>query len=293
MVGTESCLYHKDTGEVYVGLTPPNDDYIQDEDVLDTWFSSALWPFSTLGWPEKTSDMDRYYPTSVLITGYDILLFWVVRMIFQGVEFTKKRPFKDVLLHGLIRDELGRKMSKSLGNGIDPIEVIDQYGADTLRHFLTTNSTPGLDLRYQVEKVEASWNFINKIWNASRFVLHNLGEDYKFNGLDLNNLSVPDRWILAKLNETVKTVSDNMDKYEFGISGNILYKFIWDDFCSWYIEMSKITLHSDDLNKVNTTKDVLYYVLNSIIILIHPLMPFVSEEIYQALHNDDTSIMNA
>jgi len=286
--------YHKDTGEVYVGTNPPKDieNYIQDEDVLDTWFSSALWPFSTLGWPNKTEDLERYYPTDVLITGYDILLFWVVRMIFQGVEFTKTRPFKDVLFHGLIRDEQGRKMSKSLGNGIDPIEVIDKYGADTLRHFLTTNSTPGLDIRYQVDKVEASWNFINKIWNASRFVIHNLTEDYQFEGLNLNNLSVPDKWILKRLNETIKAVSDNLDKYEFGLSGNYLYKFIWDDFCSWYIELSKVTLNSNDKDAVQTTLDVLYYVLKSIIIMIHPLMPFVSEEIYQTLHSDDVSIMN-
>jgi valyl-tRNA synthetase len=285
--------YHKTTGEIYVGINPPTDieNYTQDEDVLDTWFSSALWPFSTLGWPEATPDFNRYYPTNALVTGYDIIFFWVARMIFQGTEFTHKGPFKDVLLHGLIRDSQGRKMSKSLGNGIDPIDVIEKYGADTLRYFLTTNSTPGLDLRYQEEKVESSWNFINKIWNASRFVLHNLPENFTPSQIELEYASTPDKWILTRLNETIKAVNENMDKYEFGVAGNYLYNFIWDDFCSWYIEMSKVSLHDEDLNKVKATTNVLYYVLMSIIKLVHPFIPFVTEEIYQALTDENASIM--
>ena len=278
--------YHKETGEVYVGLEAPKDveNYKQDEDVLDTWFSSALWPFSTLGWPNNTEDLNRYYPTSVMVTAYDIIFFWVSRMLFQGFEFTNEKPFNDVLIHGLIRDSQGRKMSKSLGNGVDPMQVIDQYGVDALRYFLTTNSAPGLDLRYSEEKVEASWNFINKIWNASRFVMMNLEDDYKFEGINLEHLTLPDKWILSKLNKTIASINENMEKYEFGIVGTYLYNFIWDDFCSWYIEMAKIGLNSDDLNIVKSTKDVLFYVLNSITKLIHPFMPFVSEEIYQTLN---------
>ena len=226
--------YHKETGETYVGEKEPEDieNWIQDEDVLDTWFSSALWPFATLGWPEDTDDYRRYYPTSTMVTGYDIIFFWVARMAFQGRHFTKNRPFRDVLIHGLIRDAKGRKMSKSLGNGIDPMEVIDEYGVDALRFFLTTNSTPGQDMRYIPEKVEASWNFINKIWNASRFVLLNLPDEMTMKDVDLSVLSTSDLWILNKLNLVLEHVSDNMEKYEFALVGNELYSFVWNDFCS-------------------------------------------------------------
>ena len=226
--------------EVYVGMeAPEGEGGKQDEDVLDTWFSSALWPFSTLGWPEETEDFKRYYSNDCLVTGYDIIPFWVNRMTFQGLHFTGKRPFKDCLIHGLIRDEQGRKMSKSLGNGIDPMDVIDQYGVDALRFFLTTNSTPGQDMRYIPAKVEAAWNFINKIWNASRFVMMNLPENFSDADVDLSHLSVTDTWILHRLNETLSHINVNMDKYEFAMVGNELERFVWDDFCSWYIELSK------------------------------------------------------
>ncbi|MDD4066267.1 MAG: valine--tRNA ligase, partial [Bacilli bacterium] len=232
--------YKKDTGEIYVGKEAPKDieNWDQDPDVLDTWFSSALWPFSTLGWPAKTEDLERYFPTDVLVTGYDIIFFWVARMIFQSLEFTKQKPFKDCLIHGLIRDSEGRKMSKSLGNGIDPMEVIDQYGADALRWFLTTSASPGLDMRYSEEKIQAAWNFINKIWNASRFVMLNLGDDFKPTEIKYNELTDVDKWIIARLNKTIESVDENMDKYEFVVVGTYLYNFIWDDFCSWYIELA-------------------------------------------------------
>lgn len=276
--------------EVYVGLkAPEGEGWVQDEDVLDTWFSSALWPFSTLGWPDQTEDLKRYYPNNVLVTAYDIIFFWVARMVFQGEELTGTRPFKDCLIHGLIRDAEGRKMSKSLGNGVDPMEVIDQYGADALRYFLTTNSAPGQDLRYVPEKVEASWNFINKIWNASRFVLMNIDENMDYpEQLETSNLA--DRWILARLNEVIKVVDENMDKYEFVIVGTELYKFIWDDFCSWYIELAKMTLNQDDAEKKKQTQNTLVYVLNAIVKMLHPFMPFVTEEIYQALPHVEESI---
>ena len=289
--------YRKDNSdEVYVGINPPEDieNYYQDEDVLDTWFSSALWPFSTLGWPNDSEDLKRYYPTSVLVTAYDIIFFWVARMVFQGIEFTKEKPFNHVLIHGLIRDSQGRKMSKSLGNGIDPMDVIDKYGVDSLRHFLTTNSAPGQDLRFSTEKVEASWNFINKIWNASRFTLMNLPEDYEFNGFDENSLSIADRWILNRLNNAISSINENMDKYEFGVASTYMYNFIWNDFCSWYIELAKLGLNSDSELVRKSTYDTLYYVLDAITKLIHPFMPFVSEEIYQALHNSkDITICTA
>ncbi len=279
--------YHKETGEVFVDENPPKDieNYEQDSDVLDTWFSSGLWPFSTLGWPNETEDFKRYFPTDVLVTGYDIIFFWVARMIFQSLEFTNKKPFKATLLHGLIRDEKGRKMSKSLGNGVDPMDVIEKYGADALRFFLTTNSAPGLDLRYSEEKVNASWNFINKIWNSARFTMMNLGENFKFEGIDVDKLGVFDNWILVRLNNAIKVISDSMDKYEFVVAGSELYRFIWDDFCSWYVEMTKINLNSNDESKKHVTKQVLFYCLETIVKLIHPYMPFVSEEIYQTLHN--------
>ena len=279
--------YKKDNlDEVYVGINPPEniDEYVQDEDVLDTWFSSALWPFSTLGWPNDNEDLKRYYPTSVLVTAYDIIFFWVARMVFQGIEFTKEKPFKHVLIHGLIRDAQGRKMSKSLGNGIDPMDVIDKYGVDSLRYFLTTNSAPGQDLRFSTEKVESSWNFINKIWNASRFTLMNLPEDYKFNGINEKELSIADKWILNRLNSAIYSINENMEKYEFGVASTYMYNFIWNDFCSWYIELAKLGLNSDSSTVRKSTYDTLFYVLDAITKLIHPFMPFVSEEIYQALH---------
>ncbi|MDD3422430.1 MAG: valine--tRNA ligase [Bacilli bacterium] len=281
--------YHKDTGEIHVGKEAPKDieNWDQDPDVLDTWFSSALWPFSTLGWPAKTEDLERYFPTDVLVTGYDIIFFWVARMIFQSLEFTKQKPFKDCLIHGLIRDSEGRKMSKSLGNGIDPMEVIDQYGADALRWFLTASASPGLDMRYSEEKIQAAWNFINKIWNASRFVMLNLGDDFKPTEIKYNELTDVDKWIIARLNKTIESVDENMDKYEFVVVGTYLYNFIWDDFCSWYIELAKVNLSGADFKVKKQTQNVLYYVLDSITKLIHPFMPFVSEEIYQTLHNND------
>ena len=276
--------WYKDD-EVYVGMEEPEGEgWVQDSDVLDTWFSSALWPFSTLGWPEDTADLKRYYSNNCLVTGYDIIPFWVNRMTFQGLHFTNKRPFKDFLIHGLIRDKQGRKMSKSLGNGIDPMDVIEEYGADTLRFFLTTNSAPGMDLRYDEEKVKSTWNFINKLWNASRFVLMNL-EDFKESDYSLENLKVQDKWILEKLNHTVQSVRNNMEKYEFHNVGNELYSFIWEDYCDWYIELSKANM--DD-----TTKSVLLKVLTAILKMLHPFMPYVTEEIYSMIPiKDSESIM--
>ncbi len=267
--------------EVYVGMEAPlGDGWVQDEDVLDTWFSSALWPFSTLGWPEDTELLKRYYPNNVLVTGYDIIPFWVNRMTFQGLEFTGKRPFKDCLIHGLIRDKEGRKMSKSLGNGVDPMDVIDEYGADSLRFFLTTNTAPGTDLRYDEEKVKSTWNFINKLWNASRYVLMNL-EDMKTSGYDYQNLSKADKWILTLRNNLIKDVTKNMDSYDFHNVGNMLYKFIWEDFCDNYIELSKANMN-------DTTKSVLLDVLTTILKLLHPFMPYVTEEIYSMLPFKDS-----
>ena len=267
--------------EVYVGMdAPEGDGWVQDEDVLDTWFSSALWPFSTLGWPEETDLFKRYYPNNVLVTGYDIIPFWVNRMTFQGLEFTGKRPFKDCLIHGLIRDKEGRKMSKSLGNGVDPMDVIDEYGADSLRFFLTTNSAPGTDLRYDEEKIKSTWNFINKLWNASRYVLMNL-EGMKTSGYDYQNLSKADKWILTLKNNLIKDVIKNMDSYDFHNVGNMLYKFIWEDFCDNYIELSKALMN-------DTTKSVLLDVLTTILKLLHPFMPYVTEEIYSILPFKDS-----
>lgn len=288
--------FHKETGEIYVGLNEPEniEMWQQDEDVLDTWFSSALWPFSTLGWPENTADFKRYYPNDVLITGYDIIFFWVARMAFQARYFTKSRPFKDVLIHGLVRDAQGRKMSKSLGNGVDPMDIVEHFGADALRFFLTTNSAPGQDLRFMDEKVEAAWNFINKLWNASRFVMMNLPEDFNEASVDLSHINVIDTWLLQKLNTTITNVSANMDKYEFAIVGNELLSFIWDDFCSWYIELSKSTLLGDDEDMKQATRSTLFVALDAIVKLLHPFMPFVTEEIYQTLHqNQDISICTA
>lgn len=261
--------------EVYVGMEAPTEEgWVQDTDVLDTWFSSALWPFSTLGWPEETDLLKRYYPNNVLVTGYDIIPFWVNRMTFQGLHFTGKRPFKDCLIHGLIRDKEGRKMSKSLGNGVDPMDVIDEYGCDALRYFLSTSSAAGQDLRYDEEKVKSTWNFINKLWNASRFCLMNI-EDLKV--YDFSNLAVQDKWILSKLNKVISKVTKNMESYEFNNAGGELYSFIWSDFCDSYIEMSKFSLDSV------STKSTLCYAISAILKMLHPFMPYVTDEIYSKL----------
>ena len=283
--------YHNETGEIYCAEEAPADieNWHQDEDVLDTWFSSCLWPFSTLGWPDETDDYRRYYPTSCLETGYDIIFFWVARMAFCGRHFTNDRPFKDVLIHGLIRDEQGRKMSKSLGNGVDPRDVIEKYGADSLRFFLTTNSTPGQDMRFIDSKVEASWNFINKLWNASRFVQMNLG-DFSLEDICLDNLNNIDAWMLDKLNKTIKQVVGNMDKYEFALAGNEVYDFVWNDFCNWYIELTKSTLSSEDEKVVRATKSTLLTVLLDILKLLHPYIPFVTEKIYASLPHAEKAL---
>ncbi|MEC9484266.1 MAG: valine--tRNA ligase [Candidatus Izemoplasma sp.] len=282
-------------GEVYVGKdAPEGEGWEQDTDVLDTWFSSALWPFSTLGWPEKTDDFKRYYPNDVMVTGYDIIFFWVARMIFQALEFTGESPFKYCLIHGLIRDRDGRKMSKSLGNGVDPIEIKEQYGMDTLRYFLTTNSAPGMDLRFEIEKVESSWNFINKLWNISRFVLMNL-DDLAFDEIeiDTDKLTMADEWILTRLNETINSMDYNYEKFEFGEAARAIHTFSWEEFAAWYVEIAKIDLFGDDEARKQTVRSILAYVLLDIMKLLHPFMPFVTEEIYQKLPHDTDSIMVA
>ena len=288
--------YHKETGEVYVGMEAPSDieNWTQDPDVLDTWFSSALWPFSTMGWPDaEAADYKRYYPTNTLVTGYDILTFWVSRMMFQGLEFTGKRPFKNVLIHGLIRDSQGRKMSKSLGNGVDPMEVIEQYGADALRWFLANGSAPGQDVRYSTDKMDAAWNFINKIWNASRYALMNVG-DLTVDQVDITGeKTLADKWILTRLNQTIGKVTELFEKFEFGEAGRLLYRFIWDDFCDWYIEMSKETLAGDDEAAKLTTRSILVYVLDNTLRLLHPIMPFVTEEIWQSVPHVGESLVVA
>ncbi|MDW2884075.1 valine--tRNA ligase [Exiguobacterium artemiae] len=288
--------YHKETGEVYVGKEAPADleNWEQDNDVLDTWFSSALWPFSTMGWPnEGAADYQKYFPTSTLVTGYDIIAFWVSRMIFQSYEFTGERPFNDVLIHGLIRDSEGRKMSKSLGNGIDPMDVIEKYGADSLRWFLTTGSTPGNDLRFYWEKIEATWNFSNKLWNASRFALMNM-DGLTYDQIDLSGeKSLADQWILTRLNTTIDDVTRLSDKYEFGEAGRVLYHFIWEDFCNWYIEMAKLPLNGEDEAAKLTTRSILAYTLDQIMRLMHPFMPFITEEIWQHLPHQGETITRA
>ncbi len=281
--------WYKDN-EVKVQVECPGEGWVQDEDVLDTWFSSALWPFSTMGWPEKTAMLDRYYPTNCLVTGYDIIFFWVARMLFQGVEFTHKAPFKDILIHGLIRDNQGRKMSKSLGNGVDPFDVIAKYGTDSLRYFLTTNSAPGLDLRFDETKIESSWNYLNKIWNISRYVMMNLGEDFKETEIIPSKLNLASKFILGKLNKVIENVDYNMEKYEFGEAARTLYSFVWDDFASWYVEISKVDLTSDDETNKQMTKNVLVYVLKAIVKLLHPFIPFITEEIYLSLPHEEESI---
>ena len=275
--GHQIPAWYKDD-KIYVGLEAPEEDgWVQDSDVLDTWFSSALWPFSTLGWPNETEMFKRYFPTSVLSTGYDIIFFWVCRMAFQSLHFTNKRPFKDCIIHGLIRDKQGRKMSKSLGNGVDPMDVIEKYGADALRFFLATSTSPGMDLRYDEEKVSANWNFINKLWNATRFVLTNV-DDVNIT-LNKEELDLTDKWILTKYNNTIKEVTRNMEKYEFNNVGSALYSFIWDDFCDNYIEFAKYKLDKP------STKYVLIHVLKGILQMLHPFMPFVTDELYSNLSN--------
>ncbi len=269
--------------EIYVGeVAPKGEGWEQDTDVLDTWFSSALWPFSTLGWPDDTVDFKKFYPNNVLVTGYDIIPFWVNRMTFQGLHFTGKRPFKDCLIHGLIRDKEGRKMSKSLGNGVDPMDVIDTYGADALRFFLTTSAAAGTDLRYDEEKVKSTWNFINKLWNASRFVLMNIEG---LTELEFSDLKEEDKWILTKLNNTIKSVTKNMEHYEFNNVGSQIYSFVWNDFCDNYIEFAKFSLES------KTTKSVLYKVLSSILKMLHPFMPYVTDELYNSLPIHEENII--
>ena len=283
--------YHKVTGEVLVSEEPPKDieNYEQDRDVLDTWFSSGLWPFSTLGWPDNTEDLKRYFPTSCLVTAYDIIFFWVSRMIFQSLNITEQKPFTDVVIHGLVRDELGRKMSKSLGNGVDPIDVIDQYGVDALRYFLTTNSTPGQDMRYIDEKVSSSANYLNKIWNSARYVLSVIPEGFKETKLSKDNLSSLDKWLLNRLNITIKNVTINMDKYDFNAASNHLYNFVYDDFCSQYLEMSKVKLNDEKSSDV--TRTVLLKTLKTIILLIYPYTPFIAEELYLNLPTHLESVM--
>ncbi len=269
--------------EVKVQVESPGADWHQDEDVLDTWFSSALWPFSTLGWPHETEDYKRYYPTNVMITGYDIIFFWVARMIFQGLEFTKEDPFKDILIHGLIRDSEGRKMSKSLGNGVDPMDVIKHYGVDALRYFLTTNSAPGADLRYEEEKVESSWNFINKLWNITRFITMNIDD---MNVTIEHELNLADEWILSRLNQVIKEADYYYDKYEFGEVSRILYTFIWDEFAAWYVEFAKLALNNDNHKK--TTQAILLKVLRAVLKLMHPFIPFVTDALYLEITNEET-----
>ncbi len=288
--------YCQDCGEINVAKEKPHtckkcgsENLKQDEDTLDTWFSSALWPFSTLGWPEETEDYKTFFPTNVLVTGYDIITFWVSRMITSSLELTGKKPFKDILIHGIVRDSQGRKMSKSLGNGIDPIEIIEKYGADSLRFSLVQGTTPGNDIRYMPEKLDQASNFANKLWNASKFVLMNL-EDYDGNVYE-DNLCYEDKWILSKLNTLVQEVSNNIEKYDLGVASQKIYDFIWNEFCDWYIEIVKLRLY----DKENKTRKSAQYVLNKVLCdalkLLHPIMPFITEEIYTKLYNEDESIM--
>ena len=289
--------YCEDCGGVTVDVNAPEKcckcgsaKLTQDEDTLDTWFSSALWPFSTLGWPEKTKDLEHYYPTNTLVTGYDIIGFWVSRMIFSALEYTGQVPFDSVLIHGLVRDAQGRKMSKSLGNGIDPLEIIDQYGADALRFSLATGNSPGNDMRFLPEKIEASRNFANKLWNANRFILMNLDEDEPAPYIP-ENLATEDKWILSRFNTLVKAVQNSLENYELGIAVQNLYDFIWDVFCDWYIEIAKIRLNGADEEGKKTAKAVLVYVMSNTLKLLHPFMPFITEEIWLALPHDGESIM--
>lgn len=289
--------YNKQTGEMYVGEEAPADieNWDQDQDVLDTWFSSALWPFSTLGWPDEDSaDFKRYFPTNALVTGYDIIFFWVSRMIFQSLHFTGERPFDNVVLHGLIRDEQGRKMSKSLGNGIDPMDVIDKYGADALRWFLLNGTAPSQDTRFSYTKMDAAWNFINKLWNASRFVIMNLPEDAKpAQKPDTSKFDLADAWIFDRLNHTVKETNRLFDEFQFGEAGREMYNFIWNDFCDWYIEISKVALYGDDAELKARKQANLTWILDQILRLIHPIMPFVTEKLWLSMPHEGKSIMTA
>lgn len=289
--------YCKDCGEVIVSVEEPtkctkcgNSNLEQDTDVLDTWFSSALWPFSTLGWPDKTEDLEYFYPTNTLVTGYDIIFFWVARMIFSGLHNMEEIPFEHVLIHGLVRDAEGRKMSKSLGNGVDPLEVIDEYGADALRFMLITGNAPGNDIRYKTEKVEAARNFANKIWNASRFLLMNLDKDLMEKYKDNKNYSVADKWVLSRFNTLVKEVTENIDKFELGIASQKTYDFIWNEFCDWYIELVKPVMWGDDEEAKGVAYNVLYKVLTGSLQLLHPAMPYITEEIYTHLDGEYKSI---
>ncbi|MDI6451945.1 valine--tRNA ligase [Peloplasma aerotolerans] len=271
--------------QVKVQIESPGEGWLQDDDVLDTWFSSALWPFSTLGWPKETEDFKRYYPTDVMVTGYDIIFFWVARMIFQGLEFTGKDPFDKVLIHGLIRDKEGRKMSKSLGNGVDPMDVIAEYGVDALRYFLTTNSAPGADLRYEEEKVESSWNFINKLWNITRFITMNI-DDIHVKMED--DLALHDRWILSRLSEVITEADYNYEKFEFGEASRTLYNFIWEEFANWYVEFAKLSLQNEKTRK--NTQAILLYVLKAVLKMMHPFIPFVTDKLFLEI-SDEPSIM--
>ena len=264
----------------------------QDEDTLDTWFSSALWPFSTLGWPEKTEDFQYFFPTDTLVTGYDIIFFWVARMIFSSVEHTGKVPFKHVFIHGIVRDSQGRKMSKSLGNGIDPLEIIDKYGTDALRFSLILGISAGNDIRYMPEKLEAAANFANKLWNASKFVLSNLSKEEHFDAsIKPEKLMMEDKWILSKLNKLIKDVTNNLDNYDLGVATQKVYDFIWNEFCDWYIEMAKVRLYDENCESRLAALYTLNYVLSNSLKLLHPVMPFITEEIYCKLYNEDESIM--
>lgn len=289
--------YNKQTGEMYVGEEAPKDieNWNQDPDVLDTWFSSALWPFSTMGWPDENSaDFKRYFPTNALVTGYDIIFFWVSRMIFQSLHFTHRRPFNDVVLHGLIRDEQGRKMSKSLGNGVDPMDVVDEYGADALRWFLLNGTAPGQDTRYNPKKLASAWNFINKIWNAARFVIMNLPEDAQPAHMPDNaSFDLSDSWIFDRLNHTVGEVIRLFDEYKFGEAGREMYNFIWNDFCDWYIEISKVALNGNDEELKARKQDNLIWILDQILRLLHPIMPFVTEKLWLSMPHVGNSIMVA
>ena len=290
--------YSDSDDEIVISKTDPSNTkghegktYTQDEDTLDTWFSSALWPFSTMGWPEKTPEYEYFYPTNVLVTGYDIIFFWVIRMVFSALEQTGKLPFKDVLLNGLVRDDQGRKMSKSLGNGIDPLDIIRDYGADALRFTLVTGNTPGNDMRFYTKRVEANRNFANKLWNATRFLMMNMSDEITDSNFDVEKLNYEDKWILSKLQKVIKSITEKIEKYDIGLAADDIYDFIWSDFCDWYIEIVKPVLYSDNLEEKTNTVKVLLYVLENILKLLHPFMPYITEEIWQALPNREEALI--
>ena len=290
--------YSDSDDEIVISKTDPSKakghegkTYTQDEDTLDTWFSSALWPFSTMGWPEKTPEYEYFYPTNVLVTGYDIIFFWVIRMVFSALEQTGKLPFKDVLLNGLVRDDQGRKMSKSLGNGIDPLDIIRDYGADALRFTLVTGNTPGNDMRFYTKRVEANRNFANKLWNATRFLMMNMSDEITDSNFDVEKLHYEDKWILSKLQKVIKQITEKIEKYDIGLAADDIYDFIWSDFCDWYIEIVKPVLYSDNAEEKTNTVKVLLYVLENILKLLHPFMPYITEEIWQALPNREEALI--